>query len=78
MGWFNHQLAGNSAKTCPFWDFFFVCDHFKGCKRDLLQRLGLKRSRLESPGMYLCIDVESVLHHGVKYVGVYFMAIFER
>ena len=24
------------------------------------------------------MNVESVLHHGVKYVGVYLMAIFER
>ncbi len=48
LGWWKTiNLA--ILRLWPFWDGEWKRDPFKGCKRDL-QRLGIKRSRIESPG----------------------------
>ena len=48
---FKTYVPGNSSG--PLWDGEHVT-FWKGCKRDL-QRLGIKRSRLESPGSWMLI-----------------------
>ena len=46
-------LAGNSLKLWPFWELWVTSrDPLKGWKHDL-QRSGIKRSRIESPGSYV-------------------------
>ncbi len=46
-----NSAPGNSAVKWPFWDGEFTWPELKGCWWPT-QRLGIKRSRLESPGIH--------------------------